>query len=92
MAGRSARWLRARLPRAIGTAPGADGALVDGVTVSADVVDAARTAPTAAFAAAAAVDLAGDVFPFGEQPRFTDTFTLGSDVFGRAGAQAECST
>jgi len=88
VAGRTARWLRARLPHAIGTAPGADGALVDGITVSADVVDAARAAPTAAFSGAAAVDLAGDVFPFGEQPRFTDTFTLGSDVFGRAGAQA----
>lgn len=88
VAGRTARWLRARLTGALGTVPGVDRAMVRGVTVTADVPVAAPTAPTAAFSGAVPVDLAGDAFPFGEQPRFTDTFTLGSDVLGRAGAEA----
>ncbi|MCU1670268.1 MAG: hypothetical protein JWP40_3195 [Blastococcus sp.] len=88
VAGRTARWLRARLTKALGTVPGVDRAVVHGVTVTADVTDVARVAPTAGFTGAVPVDLAGDAFPFGEQPRFTDTFTLGSDVFGRAGAEA----
>ena len=87
VAGRTARWLRARLRQAIGTVPGADRAVVQGVTVTADVTDAAPTPPTAAFSGAAPVDLAGDAYPFGEQPRFTDTFTVGSDVLGHPGAE-----
>lgn len=87
VAGRSARWLRARLRQAIGTVPEAARVAVAGVTVTAEL-DAPPAAPTAAFSGAVRVDLTGDVHPFGEQPRFTDSFTIGSDVFGRAGAAA----
>ncbi|MGZ4656297.1 MAG: putative baseplate assembly protein [Blastococcus sp.] len=86
VAGRTARWLRARLQQAIDTVPGVDRALVQAVTVTADVTDAAPAPPAAAFSGAVPVDLAGDAYPFGEQPRFTDTFTIGSDVLGHAGA------
>lgn len=85
--GRTARWLRARLSRAIDTVPTADGLAVHGAAVTATVPDVPGAAPEAALAGGSPVDLSGDVFPFGEQPHFADSFALSSAVLGRPGAQ-----
>ena len=48
----------------------------------------ANLIPDQAFANTPAIDLSKDFFPFGEKPRFNDTFYLGSqEVFGKAGAE-----
>jgi hypothetical protein len=86
--GRPGRWLRARLTRAIDTVPRLAQAPVAGVDVTAVVAESADAVPDAGLVGTLPVDLSGDVFPFGEQPRFTDSFSLASPVFGRPEAQA----
>ncbi len=86
VAGRTARWIRARLDRAIDTAPEAAQLRIGRVAVTAAVA-AASASPGAAFAGAVPADLSRDVYPFGEQPRLGNDFTIGSDVLGRVGAE-----
>src|SRR4051794_23393364 len=79
VAGRTARWIRARLDRAIDTAPEASQLRIGRVAVTAEVAGAS-VSPDAAFAGTVPADLSRDVYPFGEQPRFGSDFTIGSDV------------
>ena len=83
--GRTARWFRGRLRRAVGTVGPVP--QIDGVLVTADVSVPATLAPAAMFAGNAPLDPAGDVFPFAEQPRFGAAWYVRSDVFGHAGAE-----
>jgi hypothetical protein len=85
--GHPGRWLRARLRRAIGTVPQLARVTVAGVDVTVVVAAGNDALPDAGLAGALPVDLSGDVHPFGEQPRFTDSFSLASPVFGRPQAQ-----
>ncbi len=81
--GRTARWLRARLTRAIqlvGPVPGVRHVAV-GVTHTAT----APVAPDSAFANSTELDLSRDWYPFTEVPRFNEAFLLTSPALARSG-------